>query len=58
MLTAYVTCIFSIFIRGRTEIALPGLVNETGLFTGFSSQTFQNNLYCKLEIEMNFELTS
>ncbi len=53
MLGSYTTAILSIFIRGKTEIYLPGLntnetahSNITGLFTGFSSETFRENLYC------------
>jgi len=52
MLVAYTTVIFSIFIRGRTQIVLNNTVNytEVAYFTGFSSQTFQNNLYGRLLI--------
>ena len=47
MLAAYTTCVFSIFIRKETPFDLPGS-NDTALFTGFSSKTFQDNLYCIL----------
>jgi hypothetical protein len=52
MLVAYTTCIFSIFIRKQTAFDLPNS-NETALFTGVSSQTFQNNLYCIFSSSFN-----
>lgn len=52
MLIVYLCVVFSIFLRSKFEIPLPGLSsNETGYFTGLSSQTFRDNLYCKINLK-------
>lgn len=52
MFVSYSTVILSIFIRGPMDIELPGLgANQTGQFTGLSSQTFSDNLYSNYTID-------
>jgi len=45
LVVVYFTNVLSILVQKPMNISLPGLENQTAMFTGLSSDTFRSNLY-------------